>query len=164
MRSNSAAHNRAKSLRRALTPPEVMLWVRLRSRQPGAPRIRRQHPIGPYIADFYCAEAKLVIEIDGWGHNMGGQPLHDARRDAWLAEQGVCVLRYTADDVFRDPTAIADGVWDTCVERINAQRPQNAPSVSSPGGAEPPPPQAGQEGSVVLLTRKTGEVARGEAA
>ena len=86
-----------------------------------------------------------MIEIDGWGHNMGAQPLHDARRDAWLAEQGVCVLRYTADDVFRDPTAIADGVWDTCVERIKAQRPQNAPSVTSPGGAAPPPPQAGQE-------------------
>ena len=126
-----------------MTPPEVVLWVRLRPRQPDAPRIRRQHPIGPYIADFYCAEARLVIEVDGWGHNMGDQPARDERRDAWMTAQGLMVLRYAADDVMRDPTAIADGIWDTCVDRIRARRGLDAPSVSSPIGAEPPPPLRG---------------------
>jgi very-short-patch-repair endonuclease len=115
MRSFSKTHTSAKALRQALTPPEAMLWVRLRVRQPGGPRIRRQHPVGPYIADFYCADARLVIEIDGWGHNMGDAPDRDARRDAWMADKGFTVLRYTADEVFNDATGIADGVWDTCV-------------------------------------------------
>ena len=99
-----------------MTPPEVMLWVRLRPRQPEGPRIRRQHPIGPYIADFYCSAARLVIEVDGRGHNMGDRPERDERRDAWMAAQGFTVLRYTAADVMADATAVADGIWDTCLE------------------------------------------------
>jgi len=98
-----------------MTPPEVMLWSRLRTRQPGGPRIRRQHPIGPYVADFYCADARLVIEIDGWNHNMGDAPERDVRRDAWMAEQGLTVVRYPAADVLTDLTGVADGIWDTCV-------------------------------------------------
>ena len=98
-----------------MTPPEVMLWSRLRARQPGGPRIRRQHPIGPYVADFYCADARLVIEIDGWGPNMGDAPERDARRDVWMAEQGLTVVRYPAAEVLADLTGVADGIWDTCV-------------------------------------------------
>ena len=118
-----------------------MLWVRLRTRQSGGPRIRRQHPIGPYIADFYCADAGLVIEIDGWGHNIGDQPLRDEQRDAWMVAQGLVVIRYPANDVMRDVTAVADAIWDTCVERIRQRH--SAPSVSSPIGAHPPPPLRG---------------------
>ena len=110
-----------------MTPPEVMLWVRLRHRQPDGPRIRRQHPIGPYIADFYCADARLVIEIDGWGHNMGDRPERDARRDAWMAEQGLTVVRYPAHEVTRDPTSVADGIWDTCLDLARQRRDQRAP-------------------------------------
>jgi len=128
-----------------MTPPEVILWSRLRVRQPDGPRIRRQHPIGPYIADFYCSDARLVIEIDGWGHNMGNQPEHDARRDAWMAAQGLKVVRYAASEVFTDATGVADGIWDTCMDLMRQRQPQNAPSVTSPIGAAPPPPQAGQE-------------------
>jgi very-short-patch-repair endonuclease len=112
----------AKALRQTLTPPEALLWTRLRARQPDGPRIRRQHPVGPYVADFYCADARLVIEVDGWGHNMGDRPQRDERRDAWMAEHGLTVLRYPADEVMRDPTGAADGIWDTCVERIKNRR------------------------------------------
>ncbi len=124
-----------------MTPPEAMLWVRLRTRQPGSPRIRRQHPIGPYVADFYCAEARLVIEIDGWGHNMGDQPFRDESRDAWMIAQGLTLVRYPADEVMRNVTAMADGIWDTCMDLIRQRK--NAPSVSSPIGADPPPPLRG---------------------
>ena len=143
MRSSSQTHARAKALRKAMTPPEALLWSRIRARQPGGPRIRRQHPIGPYIADFYCSEARLVIEIDGWGHNLGGQGERDERRDAWMKAQGLLVVRYAAGDVMRDPTAVADGIWDTCLDLIGRRREKSAPSVSSPFGVEPPPPRRG---------------------
>jgi very-short-patch-repair endonuclease len=145
MRSSSKTHTRAKSLRQAMTPPEVMLWVRLRARQPGGLRLRRQHPIGPYVADFYCADARLVIEIDGWVHNMGDMPDRDARRDAWMTQQGLVVVRYAAADVLADTTGVADGIWDTCMALARERKAPSAPSVTSPIGAAPPPPQAGQE-------------------
>jgi len=75
-----------------MTLPEVRLWVRLRQLAEGAPRFRRQHPLGPYVLDFYCPGAKLCVEVDGWGHNMGEQPGRDERRDAWLAAQGIATL------------------------------------------------------------------------
>jgi very-short-patch-repair endonuclease len=55
----------ARQFRRNLSPPEVRLWTRLRERKPGAPVFRRQHPIGRYVLDFYCAKARLAVEIDG---------------------------------------------------------------------------------------------------
>jgi len=60
---------------------------------------RRQHPIGPYILDFYCADAQLAVEIDRMSHE--GRAEHDARRDAWLARQNIRVLRIPAVDVLR---------------------------------------------------------------
>ena len=65
MKSFSHTHKRAKDLRRSMSPPEVLLWTRLRVLRGDGPTFRRRHPIGPYIADFYCAAAKLVIEVDG---------------------------------------------------------------------------------------------------
>ena len=112
MRAQTLTVKRAKSLRRSLTPPEAMLWARLRRRGEG-PVFRRQHPLGPFILDFYCAAAKLVIEIDGEGHGHGDQPQKDERRDAWLERQGLRVLRIAAVDVFRDADEVADGIWRT---------------------------------------------------
>ena len=135
MRSSRKTHSQAKALRKTMTPPEVMLWSRLRTRQPGGPCIRRQHPLGPYIADFYCSDARLVIEIDGWCHNMGNLPDRDAWRDAWMATQGLTVIRYPASEVLADLTAVADGIWDTCLELTRQRRAQKTPSVTSPIGA-----------------------------
>jgi very-short-patch-repair endonuclease len=59
----------ARRLRRALSPPEARLRSRLRARSPGAPAFRRQHPIGPYVLDFYCAKARFAVEIDGMAQN-----------------------------------------------------------------------------------------------
>ncbi|MDB5426094.1 MAG: hypothetical protein JWR43_69, partial [Phenylobacterium sp.] len=68
-----------------MTEPEVMLWSRLRRRLPDQPVFRRQHPMGPYILDFYCPAAKLAVEVDGSTHWEDEQIAHDERRDAWLA-------------------------------------------------------------------------------
>jgi very-short-patch-repair endonuclease len=104
--------NRAKALRAAMTRPEFLLWERLRLRQPREPIFRRQHPIGPYILDFFCFRARLAIEIDGQGHGMGERPTHDAARDAYLARKGIRTIRYPALDVMADPDGVAAGIFD----------------------------------------------------
>ena len=126
-----------------MTPPEVMLWIRLRDRQPDGPRIRRQHPIGLYIADFYCADARLVIEVDGWCHNMGDAPEHDERRDAYMAGKGLSVMRYSAAEVFADPDEVATSIRELAMGLIRGRNGLDAPSVTSPIGAAPPPPLRG---------------------
>ncbi|MCY3761999.1 MAG: endonuclease domain-containing protein, partial [Gemmatimonadetes bacterium] len=94
----------AKDLRTAMTDAERHLWSKLRRGQLGA-RFRRQQPIGPYIADFYCAAARLVVEVDG-GQHAGAQRAHDTRRDRWLRDEGYAVLRFWNTDVL----ANTDGV------------------------------------------------------
>ena len=79
-----------------------MLWRRLRNGGVSGLKFRRQHPIGPFVLDFYCEAARLVVEVDGWGHNMSDQPQRDLGRDAWLVEQGLRVLRLPAVDVLKD--------------------------------------------------------------
>jgi len=100
---------KARSLRRALTPPEVALWHYLRGR-PGGLKFRRQHPIGPFVADFYCPSAKLVIEVDGTAHDMGGNPIRDIERNAWFLAKGFQVLRVPAAEVKADVQAVVTGI------------------------------------------------------
>ncbi len=68
MRAPVLTQKRARSLRRAMTPPEAAIWLRLRERMPGRLTFRRQHAIGPYILDFYCAALNLAVEVDGSTH------------------------------------------------------------------------------------------------
>ena len=100
-RTTNANVLKARELRRSMSPPERLLWQALRPR-PGGLKFRRQHPVGSYTADFYCAALKLVIEVDGDAHDMGNNPELDARRDQWMRVQGLRVLRFTAADEFRD--------------------------------------------------------------
>ena len=122
MRSKTLTLKRARALRSTMTPPEARMWVRLRSRLPGRPTFRRQHACEPYILDFYCAEARLAVEIDGAIHGFGDRPERDARRDRWLEEQGIAVLRITASEVMADPDAAADGVVRYAMDLIAGGR------------------------------------------
>ena len=79
--------------------PERLLWSQLRRRQLDGLHFRRQHPVGPYILDFYCDKAKLAVEVDGYSHGVADQPARDLRRDRWLAARGVTTLRIAARDV-----------------------------------------------------------------
>jgi very-short-patch-repair endonuclease len=79
---------------------------------------RRQHPIGPYILDFYCAKARLAIEIDGVSHDMGDRPKHDLDRDTWLAKHGVRVVRIPASDLTREIDEAADAIVRMAVENL----------------------------------------------
>lgn len=108
-RPTDAAYKAAQRLRRAMSLPEVLLWRHLR-RSPQGLRVRRQHPFGPYVLDFYSAATLLCIEVDGAAHRAGGQGERDERRDRWLAAQGVETLRITAAEVLADPQAVAEGI------------------------------------------------------
>ncbi|MGA0599085.1 endonuclease domain-containing protein [Caulobacter sp. KR2-114] len=91
--------DRARTLRRAMTPPELRLWVELRGRKHGGLRFRRQHPFGPFILDFYGDSARLCVQVDGEGHGFGDTPRRDAFGDRWLRDQGVRTVRIAAVDV-----------------------------------------------------------------
>ena len=105
LKGNDQSKRKARQLRRKMSLPEVLLWQQLRQ-SPGGHRFRRQHPAGPYDLGFYCAPARLAIEVDGEAHDFGDQPTRDAARDAWLEGQGVRVLRLPAKAVLTDLDAV----------------------------------------------------------
>ncbi|MGH6786052.1 MAG: endonuclease domain-containing protein [Novosphingobium sp.] len=107
---------RARKLRRELSLPEVLLW-RLLKAGPMGVKIRAQHPIGDYVADFYCHAAKLVFEIDGISHDMGDQPAFDLKRDEELTSAGLRVIRIPASEVLRDPEAVAESMARFCLHQ-----------------------------------------------
>ena len=111
MRAPLLTFKRARALRRALTLPEVVLWQALRGGRVGGLRFRRQHPVGPYVLDFYCPSARLAVEVDGAAHDLPEQAARDRRRDAWLADQGIRGLRVLAADVLDEERR--EGVLDT---------------------------------------------------
>ena len=103
----------ARKLRKTMTLPEVLLWQRLR-KFPDGVKFRRQHSIDDYVLDFYCAEAKVALEVDGIVHDMGDNPQRDAERDDLLLEFGIEVLRVAAVDVLKSPDEVADAIVRYC--------------------------------------------------
>lgn len=92
----------AKTLRRRLSLPEGLLWRAIKTRKLAGLHFRKQHPIGPYVLDFYCHAVKLAVEVDGQSHGFGDRPERDERRDLWLAAKGIRTLRISASTVLRD--------------------------------------------------------------
>jgi very-short-patch-repair endonuclease len=101
---SSARVTKAREFRRDSTKPEKLCWELLRDRRVSGIKFRRQHPIGPYFADFACLSAKLVVEIDGEHHAF--QQVRDARRTAFMEREGWRVLRFWAVEVFESPEGI----------------------------------------------------------
>ncbi len=93
---------RAKSLRENMTRAESILWEALKGKKISGLRFRRQHPIGKYIADFYCHPIKLVIEIDGEIHNSRENKDYDIGREADLSSLGIKVIHFTNSQVEND--------------------------------------------------------------
>ena len=120
MRASVLTLKRGRALRRGQSLPEGILWRALRRKSLTA-RFRRQHPVGTFILDFYCPAARLAVEVDGASHD-GDQALRrDTARDAWLARQGIRVMRFPAAAVLDD-----DGInWviDRIAEAVNEPRP-----------------------------------------
>ena len=87
------ANEKARSLRKQLTPQEVKLWVKLRELKPFGLHFRRQAPIGPFIVDFAAHKAALIIEVDGGQHSLPDGIKSDKARDTFLQSRGFRVLR-----------------------------------------------------------------------
>ena len=102
----------ARELRQPQTPAKQKLWSRLRNRQLNGLKIRRQHPIDRFIIDFYCAEAKLCIEIDGDSH--AEQVEYDQARTEYLYERGYSVIRFTNGEVFNQCEAVLQQIAGEC--------------------------------------------------
>ena len=129
MRETKAFITKARELRKDMSLPERLLWSELRGSQLDGLRFRRQHPMGPYVFDFFCGATHLAVEVDGCAHDVGDQPQRDAVRDAWMAERGIRTLRIPARWVLEDV--------DIAVAAIRTDIRQHAPH--RPFG--PPPPQ-----------------------
>src|SRR5437870_1177253 len=125
------ANEFARHLRKNLTDAEQFVWGRLRYRQLGGFKFRRQHPLGPFTVDFVCLERKLVIELDGGQHAERAE--EDARRTAWLTERGYRVFRLWNNEAIQD--------WDAAAERIWELLQGGGSTTPHPN----PPPQGGRE-------------------
>ena len=125
--------NVAKTLREKMTDAERALWHRLRNGRLDGLKFRRQHPFPPYIVDIYCAEAKLIIELDGSQHGAGV----DATRTAALERQGLQVLRFWDNQVFENLDGVLQTIMNTARERTLTRRcaqKKKRRSAPSPGG------------------------------
>ena len=114
-RIHPAIRQFARELRQPLTPAEATLWRLLRNRNLGF-KFRRQHEIEFFIIDFYCAEVKLCIEIDGDSHLTKKQQEYDAVRTEYLEVLGRIVIRFTNQDVRYNVNAVVDRILKRCNE------------------------------------------------
>jgi len=135
LKGTGKAYRRSKQLRREMTLPEVLLWQQLRQNGTGH-HWRKQHPAGPYSLDFYCDSAKLCVEVDSEAHERGDRPERDARRDAWLAENGIETLRIPAVEVLRNLEGVLAHIGVHARKRAPLHRPSDGP---------PPPAELGEE-------------------
>lgn len=132
---------RARKLRSEMSLPEGKLWIELRQR-PGGFKFRRQHPAGIYVLDFYCAAARLAIEVDGFAHDSIRAAQADAARSQFLRSQGVATLRVPARIVLNEVDVAVARIVEVCGQRI-AQLSQLRVPLHHP--ADGPPPRAGEE-------------------
>ena len=100
----------ARRLRRESTEAERKLWAELSSARLNGVKFRRQHPIGSYIVDFVSLERKLVVEVDGGGHNYDENQLRDKLRTEWLVKEGYRVIRFWNTDIINNIEGVADSI------------------------------------------------------
>ena len=101
---------RAKAMRKAMTKAEVVLWSNLRLLNARGYKFRRQHPIGPFIADFVHINGKLVVEIDGATHATEEERAYDERRTAYLKAQGWRVVRFYNETIYADVSEVIEQI------------------------------------------------------
>ncbi|MBC8084868.1 MAG: endonuclease domain-containing protein [Hymenobacter sp.] len=122
-----------RTLRNNLTPAEATLWRALQRSQLAGRKFRRQHGIGPYIVDFYCAAEKLVVELDGAGHYTSSGEANDVERTVYLNSLGLWVLRFENRVVAEQIASVLAAIEAAFVPGADAvQRQSTTPSPSSP--------------------------------
>ena len=125
---------RARALRQQRTWAEKLLWRWLRDRRFSAYKFRRQHPAGIYYLDFFCEEARLSIELDGFQHGHPVQQARDAERTKYLVTLGIKELRFWNGRLRRELQVVRDAIFHALQERA----PHPLPGYTRPGvvGAE----------------------------
>jgi very-short-patch-repair endonuclease len=108
----------ALTFRKRETEPEKILWSRLRNRNAVGLKFRRQHPIGDRVVDFFCAEAKLALELDGSGHARHFGQTADLDKELELYESGIRVLRFSNSEIFNN----LDGVVNAIIYAVDPER------------------------------------------
>jgi adenine-specific DNA-methyltransferase len=103
----------ARPLRKRPVPAEALLWKALQNRALGEFKFRRQHPIGPYIADFACIDCKIAVELDGDSH-LGRTAIDQKRREALEAE-GWCVMRFWNSDIYDEFESVKEAIYRMCL-------------------------------------------------
>jgi very-short-patch-repair endonuclease len=124
-RVTNQTRQRAIQRRRNATSPEQLLWSILCRRQLGGLKFRRQHPIEPYIVDYYCAAAKLVVELDGESHE--GRQSYDHQREEHLSTLGLKIFRVTNDDVIHNLEGVAEAILRAA--GVSPNEPSPSPSL-----------------------------------
>ena len=124
---------RARSLRRDMSLPEVLLWQQLR-KKPAELKFRRQFPLGRFVFDFACLEARILTEIDGEAHNRGSQPVTDEIKNAAASAAGFHLIRFPATNILNNLDGVIQMLVAICAERRPLHRP-----------ADGPPPRAGED-------------------
>jgi very-short-patch-repair endonuclease len=127
---------RARQLREQTTTPERLLWNKLRNGRCAGFKFRRQEPVGPYVTDFFCASARLVVELDGRSHDE--REVRDQERQSYLERKDLMVVRISNDRVISDLDGVAQAIADVCEERLLSLRLRG--SEPSPGPEGPPSP------------------------
>ena len=111
-----------RDLRKKQTPEELIFWSHVKSRRLGGFKFRRQYSINEYIADFYCPELLLVVEIDGGHHYEEGNKQKDTLRTEYFIDLGLNVKRYTNIDVKNNLSGVLDNLLEHCNELKNKLR------------------------------------------
>jgi very-short-patch-repair endonuclease len=117
MSERERAVRRRRQLRREQNEAERLVWSFLRRRRLGGLKFRRQHPLGPFITDFYCAASKLIVELDGSSHDSAARAREDRRRQHLLEARGLKVMRFLNDDVYSNLEAVLEAIFEAATGR-----------------------------------------------
>jgi very-short-patch-repair endonuclease len=139
-----------------MSPPEAILWRVLRTRPAGL-KFRRQHPVGPFVLDFYCASVRLGIEVDGMAHGLGDHPASDGQRDAWLRTHDITVLRINAEEVFGNAENVLRLILTAC-----AASPPPATLVPLPMGSAHREDEKASKACAILTLGRSGRITQAE--
>jgi very-short-patch-repair endonuclease len=131
--------HKSRAFRHLMTKAENLLWYELRDLKSSGLKFRRQSPIGPYVVDFVCLSAKIVVEVDGDCHETDAGKRHDANRDSYLLSLGYKVLRFDEPDVLANAWHVAQAVRNHVADgRDDPTRPlRGHPPLKGEGNAAP---------------------------
>ena len=121
MRVSRKTRARAKAMRWPMTRAEVILWTRLQRGRLNGFHFRKQHPVGPYIADFACLGSRVLVEVDGETHWREDERRRDARRTAYLEGEGWVILRVWNSDVYANENGVVETVLRMVMEGMDRE-------------------------------------------